>query len=238
MSKKTYAAIILSAGRGTRMNHTIPKQYLLLKGKPIIYYSLFAFEQSMIDEIILVTGKEDVDYCQKEIVERYGFKKVKSVISGGKERYHSVYCGLMELNKHQKEYVPDYVMIHDGARPFIDENLIYRCAKEVEKYQACVVGMPVKDTIKIVDKELFVKETLERKYTWQIQTPQTFEFSLIYKAYEELITGERKGNVIQVTDDAMVLETIFNKKVKLVEGSYKNIKITTPEDLEMAQVFC
>lgn len=238
MPKKTYAAIILSAGRGRRMNHTIPKQYLLLKGKPIIYYSLLAFEQSMIDEIILVTGKEDVDYCQKEIVERYGFKKVKSVISGGKERYHSVYCGLMELNKCQKEYVPDYVMIHDGARPFIDEDLIYRCAKEVEKYQACVVGMPVKDTIKIVDKEFFVKETLERKFTWQIQTPQTFEFSLIYKAYEELINREGTGNIIQVTDDAMVLETIFNRKIKLVEGSYRNIKITTPEDLEIAQVFC
>lgn len=238
MPKKKYAAIVLSAGRGTRMNNIVPKQYLLLKGKPIIYYSLLAFEQSIVDEIVLVTGKEDVDYCQKEIIEKYNFNKVKSVIAGGKERYHSVYCGLMQLSRNQKEDIPDYVMIHDGARPFINENLICQCAKEVEKYQTCVVGIPIKDTIKIVDEELFVKETPERKFVWQIQTPQAFAFSLIYKAYKELINREKQGEIIQVTDDAMVLEMIFHEKVKLLKGFYENIKITTPDDLKIAQLFC
>lgn len=236
MAKGKYAAIVLSAGRGKRMNSTIPKQYLLLNGKPVLYYSLQAFENSMVDEIILVTGKEDISYCQKEIVEKYNIKKVKSIVAGGKERYHSVFCGLKEL-VHQNSSA-QYVMIHDGARPFVDNNIIERCAENVEKYKACVTGMPVKDTIKIADNNLFAVQTPKRSNVWMVQTPQTFERSLIYGAYETIIMREKEGEQIAVTDDAMVVEAVTSCKVKMFEGTYENIKITTPEDLQIAEVFC
>lgn len=235
MGKKKFAAIVLSAGRGKRMQANVPKQYLMLAGKPVLYYSLDAFEKSRAEDIILVSGKEEVDYCQNEIVNKYGFTKVRAVVPGGKERYHSVFCGLLELEKMGQQ--PDYVMIHDGARPFVDQATIERCAKASEQDQACVAGMPVKDTIKIVDREQFTIETPLRSYVWQVQTPQVFAFPLIQKAYRELLQREEEGHIISVTDDAMVVEQILKTKVRLVEGSYKNIKITTPEDLEMAQIF-
>ena len=235
MGKKKFAAIVLSAGRGTRMQANVPKQYLSLAGKPVLYYALDAFEKSRAEEIILVSGKEEVDYCQNEIVNKYGFAKVRAVVAGGKERYHSVFCGLLQLEKMGRQ--PDYVMIHDGARPFVDQATIERCAQAAEKDQACVVGMPVIDTIKIVDREQFSIETPQRSNVWQVQTPQVFAFPLIQKAYRELLQREEEGHILSVTDDAMVVEQILKTKVRLVEGSYKNIKITTPEDLEMAQIF-
>ncbi|MEY8390830.1 2-C-methyl-D-erythritol 4-phosphate cytidylyltransferase [Lachnospiraceae bacterium 45-W7] len=235
MGGKKYAAIILSAGRGNRMKSKIPKQYLKLRGRPLIYYALHAFQKSQVEDIILVTGKEDVEYCQKEIIKTYGFSKVKAVVPGGKERYHSVFCGLSELERmHLK---PDYVMIHDGARPFVDQEIIMRCIKAAELDQACVAGMPVKDTIKIADHDQFAIETPERSLVWQVQTPQVFLFSLIFEAYQKLVEQEKQGIHISVTDDAMVLETILSKKVRMVEGAYKNIKITTPEDLQVAEIF-
>lgn len=235
MREKMYAALVLSAGKGTRMKSDVPKQYIMLEGKPVLYYSLKAFEKSMVKEVILVAGEEDITYCKEEIVEKYGFTKVKAVVAGGKERYHSVFCGLQELKK--EEPFPDYVMIHDGARPFVDDGIIRRCAKAAEEFEACVAGMPVKDTIKIADEHLFAKETPERKNVWQVQTPQVFGFPLIYQAYQELIERENNGEVFHVTDDAMVLETICHKKVRLVEGAYENIKITTSEDLKIAVSF-
>lgn len=236
MAKAKYAAIVLSAGRGKRMNSTVPKQYLLLNGKPVLYYSLAAFENSMVDEIILVAGEEDITYCQKEIVEKYNLKKVVAVVAGGKERYHSVFCGLQELERQKS--VATYVMIHDGARPFVDNSIIGRCAENVEKYGACVAGMPVKDTIKIADGELFASQTPKRSDVWMVQTPQVFDRLLIHGAYADIIAREDAGENIAVTDDAMVVETVTSTKVKMVEGSYENIKITTPEDLQIAEVFC
>lgn len=236
MAEGKYAAIVLAAGRGKRMNSTVPKQYLLLEGKPVLYYSLLAFENSMVDEIILVTGKEDVSYCRKEIAEKYNFQKIKAIIAGGKERYHSVFCGLQELEKQKS--AAEYVMIHDGARPFINDAIIERCAESVEKYKACVAGMPVKDTIKIADSSLFAAQTPNRSDVWMVQTPQVFERSLIHEAYKKIIDREEAGEEISVTDDAMVVETVTDCKVKMVPGSYENIKITTPEDLQIAKVFC
>ena len=232
--KKKYAAIVLSAGKGKRMNTDIPKQYLMLEGKPVLTYSLEAFERSMVEEIVLVAGKEDIAYCREEIIAPYHLKKVKTVIPGGKERYHSVFCGLKELAG--QEEIPDYVMVHDGARPFVDQEIITRCAEAVEEFGACVAGMPVKDTIKIADEEQFAVHTPRRSDVWMVQTPQVFEFDLLYHAYEEMIRREKAGEKIEVTDDAMVVETVMGRNIRLVEASYRNIKITTPEDMAVAKL--
>lgn len=219
-------AIVLAAGQGKRMNSKVQKQYLLIKEKPVLYYTLSAFENSpLISEIILVTGKEEVEYCRREIVEKYGFLKVHHIVPGGKERYHSVYEGLKAVEQ------ADYVLIHDGARPFVSEPMIERVCEAVSKCKACVVGMPVKDTIKIADEFGFAKETPDRRMVWQVQTPQTFDFALIKGAYEKMLQEEPEG----ITDDAMVVESMTEHRVKLIQGSYENIKITTPEDLYIAE---
>lgn len=227
MEKQKYAAIVLAAGSGKRMNSKVHKQYLIIQDRPVLYYSLKAFEDSAVDEIVLVVGKGEEEFCRKEIVDKYGISKVKAIVEGGKERYHSVFEGLKQTSD------ADYVLIHDGARPFVNQNIIRRCMQEVQKYQACVVGMPVKDTIKIADEEGYAKQTPDRKNVWMIQTPQTFSYALIYEAYEEMLKTEDTA----ITDDAMVLERIKGKKSKLIEGSYRNIKITTPEDLLIANVY-
>lgn len=222
-------AIILAAGQGKRMQSKVQKQFLLIKDRPILYYTLNAFENSpVITDIILVTGKDEIEYCQNEIVDKYGFGKVRKIVAGGKERYHSVHEGLQAVED------AEYAFIHDGARPFVDNEIIERAYHTVKKHQACVVAMPVKDTIKIADEEGFAAQTPDRKKVWQMQTPQTFEFHLIKDAYERLLIDEPEG----ITDDAMVVETMTEYKVKLVEGSYRNIKITTPEDLQIATIFC
>ncbi|MCI6065362.1 2-C-methyl-D-erythritol 4-phosphate cytidylyltransferase [bacterium] len=227
MEKQKYAAIVLAAGSGKRMNSKVHKQYLIIQDRPVLYYSLKAFEDSAVDEIVLVVGKGEEKFCRKEIVDKYGISKVKAIVEGGKERYHSVFEGLKQTSD------ADYVLIHDGARPFVNQDIIRRCMQEVQKYQACVVGMPVKDTIKIADEEGYAKQTPDRKNVWMIQTPQTFSYALIYEAYEEMLKTEDTA----ITDDAMVLERIKGKKSKLIEGSYRNIKITTPEDLLIANVY-
>lgn len=222
-------AVILAAGQGKRMQSKVQKQYLLINEKPVLYHTLRVFEKSsIISEIVLVTGKEEIGYCKTEIIEKYGFSKVHKIVAGGKERYHSVYEGLKAIEE------ADYVYIHDGARPFVDELILERADKAVQEFKACVVGMPVKDTIKITDVQGFAAETPDRRSLWQVQTPQVFAYELIKNAYKKLLASDPDG----ITDDAMVVETMTDHKVKLVEGSYRNIKITTPEDLEIAQVFC
>lgn len=222
-----YVAVVLAGGSGKRMNASVHKQYLLIKEKPVLYYSLKAFEESAVDEIVLVVGAGELDYCRQEIVEKYGFKKVKAIVTGGKERYHSVFEGLKAIQD------ADYVLIHDGARPFVDDEIIQRTMLSVKEYQACVVGMPVKDTIKIADEKQYAKETPERKYVWMVQTPQAFSYSMIYDAYERMLQNENTA----ITDDAMVLESMTSHRVRLIEGSYRNIKITTPEDLIIAEAY-
>jgi 2-C-methyl-D-erythritol 4-phosphate cytidylyltransferase len=222
------AAVILAAGKGTRMGGKIHKQYRELCGKPLLYYALYAFENSSVDDIVLVTGSGETEYCQKEIVEKYGFKKVTAIREGGRERYHSVYEGLKAV----KDCA--YVLIHDGARPCITKNTIQAAKEGAKKYQACVVGMPVKDTIKISDQEEFALKTPNRNHLWLIQTPQAFAYKLVKEAYEKLMMSEKYQ--AGVTDDAMVVENMTNAKVKLIQGDYTNIKVTTPEDMEIAQV--
>lgn len=230
-----YTAVILAAGQGKRMGSSIHKQYLLLHGKPILYYSLKAFEESPVDEMILVTGKGEEEFCQKEIIDKYHLKKIRCIVEGGAERYDSVYHGLCAIDK------TDYVLIHDGARPFVDNEIILRSMEAAKAYQACVVGMPVKDTIKVIDEKEFAKETPDRETLWMIQTPQAFSYPLIYESYKTLHNSltEAKQSIsseeIKVTDDAMVVELFSDVSVKLVRGSYQNIKITTPEDLRVAE---
>lgn len=222
------AAIILAAGKGTRMGGSVYKQYMTLLGKPMIYYSLKAFEESSVDEIILVTAPGEKEYCIKNIIEKYGFTKVTAVTEGGTERYHSVYEGLKKV-KHS-----EYVLIHDGARPCVTQEIIESATMGAVKFKACVVGMPVKDTIKISDENQFSKVTPDRSHLWLIQTPQAFAYQLVFRAYETLMATQslQKG----ITDDAMVVEAITQEKVKLIRGDYTNIKVTTPEDIKIAEI--
>ena len=242
MDKKRCTAIVLAAGNGSRMKSNVAKQYMCLCGKPLIWYALHSMEESsVIDDCILVTGAEDISYVREEIVERYGFGKVDSIVAGGDERYDSVYHalqviaggGLRVANK------DGYVFIHDGARPFLTEEILQRCYREVQSFKACVTGMPVKDTIKIVDQAGFAVQTPDRKLLWQIQTPQVFDTFLIIEAYEKLMREKDRLSVggIKITDDAMVVETFMDVPVKLVQGSYENIKITTPDDMAAAEAF-
>lgn len=232
MEEKT-VAVVLAAGAGKRMHSDVQKQYLLLQDRPVIYYALKTFQDSFVDEIVLVVGQGGIEYCRKEIVEKYRFSKVMQIVEGGRERYHSVANGLNAVKGE------GYVFIHDGARPFLTEEILRRSYEAVKEYHACVVGMPVKDTIKIVDENRFAKMTPNRETVWQMQTPQVFTIALAKEAYENLLINEeellRQG--IRITDDAMVVETLLNHPVKLVEGSYENIKITTPEDLNIARSF-
>jgi 2-C-methyl-D-erythritol 4-phosphate cytidylyltransferase len=225
MGRHVYGAVVLAAGSGSRMQSKIAKQYLLLNDKPLVYYALKQFWDSPVDQIVLVVAPGDEDYCRREILERYGFDGV-TLATGGSERYLSVLAGLRELDA-------DYVLIHDGARPCIDRELITRTMEAVEQYQACIVGMPVKDTIKIVDKEQMAVETPDRNTLWQVQTPQAFSYPLIRSAYEQLVAAGAQS----VTDDAQVLELVSGKKSRLIPGSYRNIKVTTPEDLAVAELF-
>lgn len=219
-------AIVLAAGQGKRMHSAVQKQFLLLKGKPLLCYSLEAFQKSGIERIILVTGKEEIEYCRKEITELYGYTKVDAIIAGGKERYHSVYEGLKAAEGCTE------VLIHDGARPLVTEKIIRDALDGARQYGACAVGMPVKDTIKLSDEEGFVASTPDRTHLWQIQTPQAFRYSWIRRAYDKLFAREEYQQ--GVTDDAMVLETMTDHRVRLIPGSYENIKVTTPEDMAVA----
>lgn len=228
MKNEKIVAVVLAGGSGKRMNHPVQKQYILLENKPIIYYSLKAFQESEVSEIVLVVAKGEVDYCKKNIIEAYDLSKVTKIVEGGIERFESVHNALQAAKD------ADYVLIHDGARPFISSKIIRDSINGARKYRAVVVGMPSKDTVKIVNQDTFAAETPDRSKVWLVQTPQSFEFSLIKKAYEELISsGQTQG----ITDDAMVLERFANEQVKLIPGSYENIKITTPEDLLVAQAF-
>lgn len=227
------AAIVLAAGQGKRMQSAVAKQFLLLNNEPVVCHSLRAFEESDVETIILVTGADEIEYCREEIVRKYGFKKVSAIIAGGKERYHSVYEGLCALDGMLAE--DGIVLIHDGARPMITQEIIVRTIDAAEEHGACVAAMPVKDTIKVADANGFAAMTPDRSTLWQIQTPQTFHYGLVYGAYKKLLSDEsyQKG----ITDDAMVVESMCGDRVKLVEGSYENIKVTTPEDMFVAELF-
>ncbi len=263
MNQKRCTAIVLAAGSGSRMKSDVAKQFMKLRGRPLIWYALHAIEESsVVDDCILVTGAEDISYVKKEIVEKFTFRKVAAIVAGGAERYDSVYLALRFIADGGLA-VPNrdgYVFIHDGARPFLTEEILQRCYDGVTAHRACVAAMPVKDTIKIADHDNFAVRTPDRSALWQIQTPQVFETQLITEAYEKMMAWQNAADIRQadvlpqtalqeagkkettgqpprITDDAMAVETFTDIPVKLVRGSYENIKVTTPEDMAAAEAF-
>lgn len=232
--KKPTIAVVLAAGQGKRMNSAVRKQYLLIQKKPILYYTLKAFEDSFVDEILLVVGEGETDYCRDNFVVKYDFSKVSDIIIGGKERYHSVYNALLWIKDNHKS--DSYVFIHDGARPFVTNEILQRAYDTVDEKDACVVGVRVKDTIKVADNDGVVQDTPDRNTLWAIQTPQVFSYNKIKEAYDTLILQEQNGTLDKtITDDAMVMENFGKALVHIVEGSYENIKITTPDDMVLAE---
>jgi len=219
------SVVIAAAGKGSRMGMESNKQYLELRGKPVLAMTIQRFEDcNLIDEIIVVANEAETEYCRRNVVERYGFKKVKAVVTGGPTRRQSVYNGLQRVSPGC-----GIVLIHDGARPFIEAHTIEACIDAAEKYGASVAAVPAKDTIKRADGDDFVDETIDRSSLWYIQTPQAFLFGLIMDAHTK---AEQDG--FDGTDDAVLAERLGHK-VKLVTGSYTNIKITTREDLILAE---
>ena len=201
-----------------------------MNGRPVLYYTLKAFEDSDVDEIIIVGGTGQEQYIRENIIEPYGLKKISSIITGGNERYESVRNGLASADSR-------YVLIHDGARCFISTDCINRMISSVRKYKAAIAAVPSKDTIKIDDQKGFVESTPDRNRLWVIQTPQCFEKSLIEEAYAKL--DERlasdPGYASRITDDAMIVEASGLSKIHLTMGEYTNIKLTTPEDMVIGE---
>lgn len=219
------SVVIVAAGLGRRMKSKINKQYLLLDEKPILAHTIEKFEANEhIDEIILVTKDDEKEYCRENVVDKYNFKKVKTITSGGAQRQDSVYKGLKLCDEETR-----VVLIHDGVRPFIKTEEIDEIIKETLKSHACVTGVKVKDTIKVVDTDNNIIDTPSRENLWAVHTPQSFSYGLILDAHEKC-----KNEGWTVTDDSMLVEKL-GIKVKMIEGSYDNIKITSPEDLYIAQ---
>jgi len=220
------AAIIVAAGEGQRMGAEIAKQYLPLFSEPIIVHTLKIFENcGQIDEIVLVVKKDEVEKNRREIVEKYDFKKIKSVVGGGHERQNSVFNGLKAL-------LPggQLVVVHDGVRPLLNESDLIKVLEAGREYGAATLATPVKETIKEVNREGFVEKTLNRDKLWSIQTPQVFHWDILWPAMQKAMVCGFSAN-----DEAGIVEWNGNQ-VKVIPGSYDNIKITTPDDLERVRL--
>ena len=217
------SAIVLAGGRGKRMNYHKSKQFIEIKGKPVLVYTLekFIYNKS-IDEVILVLPEDEVDYCKKEVLQKYSLK-VDRIVIGGKERQDSVFNALEAMEK------ANIVLIHDGARPFISEKIIEEGIKYANIYGAAAPGVTPKDTIKIKTEDNISVDTPDRNTLVAVQTPQCFKYDEIYQCHRKI----KEENAI-VTDDTSVVER-YGHKVYLYEGDYTNIKITTPEDLILAE---
>lgn len=218
------SVVIVSAGRGSRMKADINKQFLKLQNKEVIAHTIDKFyNNENIGEIIVVVREDEAEFFKINIIEKYGYKNIK-IAFGGNERQDSVYNGLKMVDENCK-----IVLIHDGARPFVNNETIDSAIESAKENKCVIVGVPVKDTIKVIDENNNVCDTPDRSTLWSIQTPQVFDYSLIMKAHEKAREDNYYG-----TDDSMLME-YFGQKVKVVEGSYNNIKITTPEDLKIGE---
>ena len=217
------SAIILAGGKGKRMGANVSKQYIEIDGKPILYYTLKRFSNCKdIDRIILVLPKDEIDYCKEEVLDKYSLK-VDLIVEGGKERQDSVNNALEQIID------DEIVLIHDGARPFVSQRIINEGIKYARLYGASAPGVMPKDTIKIKSDENFSLSTPDRNTLVAIQTPQVFKFNIIKDCHRKV-----KEENLKVTDDTMVVE-LYGNKVYLYEGDYTNIKVTTPEDLILAE---
>ena len=216
------SVVIVSAGRGSRMKADINKQFLKLKGKEVIAHTIDKFYNNKnIDEIVVVVKEDEADFFRRNIIDKYGYKNIK-IAFGGKERQDSVFNGLKAVNERC-----DIVLIHDGARPFVTDEIIKNSIECAKKNKCVIVGVPVKDTI--INKDNEVCDTPNRSTLWSIQTPQVFEYLSIIKAHKIAKEKSYYG-----TDDSMLMEYL-GYNVKVIEGSYNNIKITTPEDLKIGE---
>ena len=256
-------AILLAAGRGTRMGSGIRKQFMELAGRPVLSWSLNVLALSpIVTEIVLVipagggankSAEEEQEHIRRLFIDplpEAAAAKVRALVPGGAERYNSVYNGLEAI-----QWPCDYVFIHDGARPLITEEMLEKLFRAVQEYKAVVAASPSKDTVKITDDSGFVQSTPDRSRVWNIQTPQCFEYELVKSSYEKIIgaasdtapvaafadfagAGHQNSQTPRkITDDAMVVEYASDTKVRPVDTGYQNIKITTPEDLLVAEVF-
>lgn len=221
-------AILLAAGSGSRMKSETKKQYMELAGKPVLYYSLRALEESRAQEVVLVVSSEDREYCRKELVEKYGFTKVRHIVEGGKQRWESVEKGLRYAKG-------EYCLIHDGARPLLTPQMVNHLIAEGKTQDGMILAVPVKDTIKIVNDEGGIVQTPDRASLYAAQTPQMFRTELLRRSYELMEADTEPAG--SITDDAMLVQHYTGAEVKVYPGDYTNIKVTTPEDMELAELF-
>lgn len=228
-------AVIVAAGRGNRMGADRPKQFLLLGDRPVLAHTLAAFEGSRVDEVIVVTSAEDIDTVRHDIVDAYGYKKVAAVIRGGSERYDSCFEGIRHAMKDEARQA-DRILIHDGARALVTPDEIDRVIDALDSHDAVCPGVPVKDTLRVVGGEGIAEAVADRARLRSIQTPQGFDAHKLYKAYLDfyrMTSGSDQRR--HITDDAMVAELYGNMSVFICPGSYSNIKLTTPDDLIIAE---
>ena len=221
------AAIIPAAGVGRRMQQNLPKQYLTLGGKPILANTLAIFENMPeITEITVVAQPAALDFCQNQVISPFGFKKVLRLVPGGKERQDSVYNALKVLHR-QNDW--DLILVHDGVRPFVTPEEVRRVIRAAGKHGAAILALPAQDTVKKVNREGRIQKTLNRQDIWLAQTPQAFQAAIIWRAFLEAYGREFYG-----TDEASLVEAL-GVPVMVEPGSPLNIKVTTPEDLIMAE---
>jgi 2-C-methyl-D-erythritol 4-phosphate cytidylyltransferase len=217
-------ALIPAAGSGKRFGSATKKQYLELYGQPVLAHTIRLFNQSpFVDAIFLIAPSGEIEYCRQELVERFGFHKVRDVVCGGEERQVSVYNGLTACGAQPE----DIILIHDGVRPFFPGALLGAVIHKAEEAGACLVAVPARDTLKEVEDGRVVG-TPERKRFWQAQTPQAFRFDIILQAHQKALDQGFRG-----TDDASLVERM-GVEIPVVEGSFLNLKITTQEDLTLA----
>jgi 2-C-methyl-D-erythritol 4-phosphate cytidylyltransferase len=222
------AAVIPAAGLGRRMQQDTPKTYLHLAGKPILIHTLEVFERvPEVHEVLVVVHPEDLEFCQEEVIDAYPLKKVLRLVPGGKERQDSVYHALKVLWKQAKEL--DIILVHDGVRPLVDPVQVGKVVAAARRYGGAILGIPCQDTLKRVNPKGEVLGTVDRRELWQIQTPQAFRAALLWRAYQQAM---ERG--FYATDEAALVEAL-GESVVVVPGSPLNLKITTPDDLKIAE---
>ncbi len=220
------AAVVAAAGQGKRLGARAPKQYLTLNQKPVLAHTLQALAACpAIEAIVLVVAPDYLDYCWDELLPGTGLKRLVTLVAGGPNRQDSVYRGLTALAASP----PEYVAVHDGARPFVPLHCLEQVLAAAYAAGAAILAVPAKETLKLSDAEGRVEATLERSRVWIAQTPQVFAYPLLLAAYEQ---AQRDG--FYGTDDASLVERT-GASVAIVSGSYENIKLTTPEDLLLAE---